>query len=265
MGLIKLYFKTNLLYRILAGLILGSLCGIIWGPAMGWVAPFGEIFIRMLKMIVVPIILFTLTVGAASVHPSQLGRVGAKAMGIYMVTTAFAVVFGLVIGNIFKPGRDIKIVETAAEGLKTDLVAPSLVDTLINIIPTNPFDAIAQGNILQVIVFCLLFGIGLSYVRNNENEAISNSGETVFRFFNGGAEIMYLVVNWILQYAPIGVFALIAEVFAKQGAEAFGPLIWTVMAVYLGMLGHMAFVYGGLLMIFGISPGAFYKKAKEQS
>lgn len=263
MGLIKLYFKTNLLYRILAGLILGSLCGIIWGPAMGWVAPFGEIFIRMLKMIVVPIILFTLTAGAASVHPSQLGRVGAKAMGIYMVTTAFAVVFGLVIGNIFKPGRDIKIVETAAEGLKTDLVAPSLVDTLINIVPTNPFDAIAQGNILQVIVFCLLFGIGLSYVRNNENEAISKSGEAVFRIFNGGAEIMYLVVNWILQYAPIGVFALIAEVFAKQGAEAFGPLIWTVMAVYLGMLGHMAFVYGGLLLIFGISPIAFYKKAEE--
>ncbi len=263
MNLIGWYFKTNLLVRILLGLILGAACGIFFGPAMAWVSPLGEIFIRMLKMIVIPIILFTLTTGAASVHPSQLGRVGAKAMVIYMVTTGFAVSFGLLLGNIFKPGRDIKIVETAANGIKTDMSAPSLVDTLINIVPVNPFDAIAQGNVLPVIFFCLLFGIGLSYVRNNEDKTISSCGETVFRFFNGGAEIMYLVVNWILQYAPIGVFALIADVFAKQGATAFGPLVWTTMTVYLGFAVHMLLVYGGLLVFFGLSPRVFFKKAKE--
>jgi Na+/H+-dicarboxylate symporter len=137
------------------------------------------------------------------------------------------------------------------------------VDTLVNVVPVNPFGAIAEGTVLPVIFFCLIFGIGLAYVRNSEEEKISASGETVFRFFNGGAEIMYRVVNWILQYAPIGVFALIADVFGNQGAEAFGPLGWTTLAVYLAFAGHMLLVYGGLLLLFRLSPIAFFGKAKE--
>jgi Na+/H+-dicarboxylate symporter len=263
MKLLGWYFKSNLLVRILLGLILGAVCGMAFGPAMAWVSPLGEIFIRLLKMIVMPVILFTLTVGAASVHPSQLGRVGVKALVIYMITTAFAVVFGLICGNLFQPGKGMQIAASAAEGIRTDVSAPSLVDTLINIVPVNPFGAIAAGNVLPVIFFCLLFGIGLAYARNSEDDQIKKSGETVFRFFNGGAEIIYLVVHWILQYAPIGVFALIADVFGKQGAEAFGPLGWTTLAVYLGFIGHMVSVYGGLLLIYRLSPVAFFSKAKE--
>jgi len=263
MKLLGWYFKSNLLVRILLGLITGAICGLAFGPAMAWVSPFGEIFIRLLKMIVMPVILFTLTVGAASVHPSQLGRVGVKALAIYMVTTGFAVVFGLICGNVFQPGKGMQIAGSAAEGIRTDVSAPSLVDTLINVVPVNPFGAIAEGTVLPVIFFCLLFGIGLAYVRNSEDEQIKNSGETVFRFFNGGAEIMYMVVHWILQYAPIGVFALIADVFGNQGAEAFGPLGWTTLAVYIGFVSHMVVVYGGLLLINKLSPLAFYSKAKE--
>ncbi len=263
MKLFGWYFKSNLLVRILLGLILGAVCGITFGPAMAWVSPFGVIFIRLLKMIVMPVILFTLTVGAASVHPSQLGRVGAKALLIYMITTGFAVSFGLICGNLFQPGKGMQIAAGATEGIKADISAPSLVDTLINVVPVNPFGVIADGNVLPVIFFCLIFGIGLAYVRNSEDEQISRSGETVFRFFNGCAEIMYLVVHWILQYAPIGVFALIADVFGKQGAEAFGPLGWTTLAVYLAFAGHMLLVYGGMLLAFKISPLAFFGKAKE--
>jgi Na+/H+-dicarboxylate symporter len=263
MKLLRWYIQSNLLLRILAGLILGAVCGLVFGPAMAWVSPLGEIFIRLLKMIVMPVILFTLTVGAASVHPAQLGRVGAKAMLVYLITTGFAVSFGLLCGNLFQPGRGMEITASAAAGgLKTDVTAPSLVDTLMNVVPVNPFGAIAEGNVLQVIFYCLLFGIGLAYARNSQEEAIKRSGETVFRFFNGGAEIMYMVVHWILQYAPIGVFALIADVFGKQGPEAFGPLGWTTLAVYLGFIGHMLVVYGGLLLVFKLSPLAFYSKAK---
>jgi Na+/H+-dicarboxylate symporter len=114
-----------------------------------------------------------------------------------------------------------------------------------------------------VIFFCLFFGIGLAHARNSENEQIQRSAETVFLFFNGGAEIMYLVVHWILQFAPIGVFALIADVFGSQGAEAFGPLGWTTLAIYLAFLGHMLIAYSGMLLLFRISPLAFFLKAKE--
>jgi Na+/H+-dicarboxylate symporter len=263
MILFRWYFQSNLLVRVLAGLILGAICGLVFGPAMAWVSPLGEIFIRLLKMIVMPVILFTLTVGAASVHPTQLGRVGAKAMVIYLVTTGFAVSFGLLCGNLFQPGQGMEITASAAAGgLKADVTAPSLVETLLNVVPINPFAAIAEGKVLQVIFYCLLFGIGLAYARNSTDETIKRSGETVFRFFNGGAEIMYMVVHWILQYAPIGVFALIADVFGKQGPEAFGPLGWTTLAVYTGFIGHMLVVYGGLLLIFKLSPLAFFSKAR---
>jgi len=257
------YFKSNLLMRILLGLILGAICGIVFGPKIEWVHPFGEIFIRLLKMIVVPVILFTLTVGAASVHPTQLGRVGVKALVIYMLTTAFAVTLGLVFGNMFQPGKGMKLAAAATQVASANVTAPSLADTLINIVPKNPYGAIADGQILPIIFFCLIFGIGLSHVRNSDNKQIRESGETLFRFFNGSAEVIYLVVQWILQYAPIGVFALIAEVFGKQGAEAFGPLGMTTLAVYLGFVAHMACVYGGLLAIFKIDPVTFYSKAKE--
>jgi Na+/H+-dicarboxylate symporter len=263
MKFLSWYFKSNLLMRILLGLILGAICGIVFGPKIEWVHPFGEIFIRLLKMIVVPVILFTLTVGAASVHPTQLGRVGVKALVIYMLTTAFAVTLGLVFGNMFQPGKGMKLAAAATQVASANVTAPSLADTLINIVPKNPYGAIADGQILPIIFFCLIFGIGLSHVRNSDNKQIRESGETLFRFFNGSAEVIYLVVQWILQYAPIGVFALIAEVFGKQGAEAFGPLGMTTLAVYLGFVAHMACVYGGLLAIFKIDPVTFYSKAKE--
>jgi Na+/H+-dicarboxylate symporter len=265
MKLFSWYFKSNLLTRILLGLVLGAICGIIFGPSIAWVSPFGEIFIRLLKMIVVPVIVFTLTVGAASVHPSQLGRVGVKALVFYMVTTAFAVTLGLVFGNLFEPGEGMRIAAEAAKTAKVtaDVTPPSLVDTIINVVPKNPYGAIAEGQILPVIFFCLIFGIGLAHIRNSENETVRESGETLFRFFNGSAEVIYLVVQWILQYAPIGVFALIAEVFGKQGAEAFGPLGMTTLAVYLGFAVHMALVYGGALLLFKIDPIAFFSKAKE--
>jgi len=265
MKLFSWYFKSNLLTRILLGLILGAVCGIIFGPKIAWVHPFGEIFIRLLKMIVVPVIVFTLTVGAASVHPSQLGRVGIKALIIYMITTAFAVTLGLVFGNLFEPGAGMKIAATATKAatVTADVAPPSLVETIINVVPKNPYGAIAEGQILPVIFFCLIFGIGLAHVRHSENEKIRESGETLFRFFNGSAEVIYLVVQWILQYAPIGVFALIAEVFGKQGAEAFGPLGMTTLAVYLALIVHMVFVYGGALALFKIDPIAFFRKAKE--
>jgi len=128
MKLFNWYFKSNLLTRILLGLILGAVYGIVFGPKIVWVHPFGVIFIRLLKMIVLPVIVFTLTVGAASVHPSQLGRVGVKALLIYIITTAFAVSLGLLFGNLFQPGEGMKIAAVATKAAATIKVSsPSLI------------------------------------------------------------------------------------------------------------------------------------------
>lgn len=264
MKILSWYFKISLLYRILAGLILGAAVGLAFGPEVAIISPVGDIFVKLLKMIVMPVVISTLIVGAGSIHPAQLGRVGVKALGIYMITTAFAVGVGLIIGNIFKPGKGMELKETATEAIdQTVMETPSLLDTLVNMVPVNPFHAITTGQILPTIFFCLLFGIGIAYLKQSNNERINSAGHVIFGFFEGFAEVMYLMVNWILQYAPIGVFALIAVVFGNQGAEAFGPLGMTTLAVYLAFCLHIILIYGGMLLIVKLSPLLFFKKAKE--
>lgn len=263
MQLMGWYFRSNLLVRIMLGLLLGAVAGLYFGPEVSWINPLGDIFVRLLKMIVMPVVMFTLIVGAASVHPARLGRVGVKALGVYMVTTGFAVGVGLLFGNIFRPGRGLALSGTGESAGKVTMETPSLLDTVVNIVPVNPFNAITSGEILPTIFFCLLFGIGVAFLRESEDARIRNAAETVFHFFEGGAEVMYLVVHWILQYAPIGVFALIAVVFGTQGAEAFGPLGLTTLAVYLAFIAHMVLVYGTGVALFRLSPVQFFSKAKK--
>lgn len=260
-GLLSWYFQSNLLLRILAGLILGAVAGLLAGPAISWVSPFGDIFVRLLKMIVMPVIIFTLVVGAASIHPSRLGRIGVKALLIYMLTSAFAVGVGLMFGNLFSPGEGMQLAGVAESAGRT-LKQPSLINTFLNIVPKNPFGAIANGQILPTIFSAMIFGVGLAYLRDSEDTRIKNAADTVFHVFEGCAEVMYKVVHWILEYAPIGVFALIAVVFGNQGADAFGPLMIVTGAVYVALVAHMLFVYGGLLTISGLSLRKFLNKAR---
>ncbi len=261
-GLFAWYFETNLLTRILIGLVLGILAGIVFGKDILWVGPFGDLLVRLLKMIVMPVVIFTLVVGAASIHPSRLGRIGVKALGWYMLTTVIAVVIGLACGNLFSPGSGMNLGNVAAAAGK-ELKQPSMIDTLMAIVPTNPFTAVTSDNILAVIFCALFFGLALAYLRDHKDERIRNAAATVFNFFDGCAEIMYKVVHWVLQYAPIGVFALIAVVFAKQGAQAFGPLATITAAVYIGLAAHLLIVYCGLIALHRLSPMQFMKKAWE--
>lgn len=261
-GAFDWYFKTNLLIRILIGLILGAIVGLIAGESILWVAPFGDLFVRLLKMIVMPVIFTTLVVGAASISPAELGKVGVKIVLFYMLTSAFAVAIGLLMGNIFKPGIGLDLASVGAAAGR-DVAAPALKDTLLNIVPTNPFAAIVNGNVLPTIFFAIIFGIGVSYLKISKNERIVNAADTIYKVFDGAAEVMYMVVRWVLQYAPIGVFALLAVVFAEQGAKALGPLGVVTAAAYLGYIAHVLIVYGGLLALNKLSLGKFLAGGKE--
>ncbi len=261
-GMLDWYFKTNLLMRILIGLVAGAVVGLIVGPAIEVIEPLGRLFVRLLQMIVVPVIFFTLVVGAASVSPARLGRIGVKTVLFYLVTSAVAIVIGLIIGNVFRVGSgvDIAVIE---DGAARDVEAPSLVNTLLEIVPTNPISAMAEGAVLQIIFFALVFGLGLSYLQASDDERLKSAADLIFRFFDGGAEIMFKVVRGVLQYAPIGVFALIAVVFGRQGAEVVGPLAIVTLAVYLALVLHLLLVYGGILKGFGFSLPKFLKRGRE--
>lgn len=267
MGLLRKYLDYPVLWKILWGLVLGTVFGLIAGY-LGWagfvetyIKPFGDLFVRLLKMLVMPIVLASLVVGAASISPARLGRVGIKIVVYYLLTSAFAVFFGLLMGNLFRVGHGIELGNGAGKAIQAQ--PPSLVQTLLNIVPTNPFASLSNGVVLQVIFFAIILGIALTYLMNSSDERLKVAGTTLLRAFDGLAEAMYLIVGGVMQYAPIGVFALIAYVMAKQGVKVIGPLATVVVAVYIGLALQILLVYFVLLKIFGIDPLKFIRKAKD--
>lgn len=269
-GMLDWYFKSNLLSRILIGLIAGAVVGIALGygdpgTVKGFVDNtkfFGDIFIRLLKMIVVPVILFSLIAGAASIAPSRLGRVGVKIVLYYLLTSAVAVTIGLVFANILQPGDGMNIVGN--EAIKGKVAeSPTIATILLNIVPTNPAESLAKGDVLPIIFFSVLFGLAISYVKDAKDAALAKHAENLFQLINAAAETMYRLVRGIMQYAPIGVFFLIAIVFAQQGPKALGPLLMVTLAVYLGLVAHLFLCYGGFLAVFNLGLFRFLKGANE--
>ncbi len=268
-GLFSWYFGTNLLVRILVGLILGAIVGIILGffpdattSFATWAKPFGDLFVRLLKMIVVPVIFLSLVAGSASIAPSRLGKVGVKILGYYLVTSAVAVILGLVAGQLFQPGAGLSIVADTAAKAKPANALP-LKDVLLNIVPTNPVESLVKGDVLPIIFFALCFGIGLAVLKDSKQKRLAESAEWLYRIFEAMAETMYKVVSGVMQYAPIGVFALIAIVFAQQGPKAIGPLLIVVLATFLAMIVHFVVVYGGFLSTSKLSLFKFISRARE--
>lgn len=264
-SLIRRYFEINLLYKILAGLILGAVFGAVFQNATGAIEilkPFGDIFIRLLKMIIVPIVTASLIVGCSSIAPSDLGRVGAKVLLFYLATSFFAILIGLGVGIFLEPGAGLGITGTASAQAKA-ANAPSMSQILVNLFPTNPIEAMAKGEILQIITFSLFFGVALSFVKDSKDERLSKLGHLIYDVFDGINHIMFKVVGWIMQYAPIGVFALIFIVFSKQGVKAFGPLLGVTISTYIGFIAHVALIFTLACLAIKISPLKFLNKVKS--
>ena len=268
-GILSWYFDANLLMRISAGLILGAVVGIflayspgLGGPFVAKTKFFGDIFIRLLQMIVVPTIFFSLIMGASSVAPTQLGRVGAKTLLFYGCLVVFAIAIGLLLGNIAKPGDGLNIVGLAGQEIQAR-TAPPLATVLLNIIPSNPFDALAKGQVLPIIFFSLCFGISLAYLRHAADANLAKCGDTLFAVVTAAAETMYKIVGGVMQYAPIGVFFLISGVFATQGPKVIGPLVFVLCIAYVGFILHVILGFGGALTLFGLSFIKFLRGARE--
>jgi len=269
-GIFDWYFKSNLLARIMIALV----AGVVVGIALGFGDPattkafidntkvFGDIFIRLLKMIIVPVILFSLIGGAASIAPSKLGRVGVKIIAFYMATSALSVALGLFLANLLQPGAGMNLV--GSEAIKGKVAeAPSLATVFLNIIPTNPAESLAKGDVLPIIFFAMLFGLAITFLKDSKDEALVKGATSLHDIVNAAAETMYKIVNGIMQYAPIGVFFLISMVFAQQGAKALGPLLLVTLTVYLALIALTVIGYGGLLAVFRLGFFKFLKGANE--
>ena len=243
-GILRAYLNFNVLYKILIGLVIGAVAGIILA-ATGvtalpkWISMFGTIFTRLLKMIIIPMIVGSLVVGASSVSPANVGKVGIRVVIIYLVTSAFGVIIGLLMGNIFRPHAEMAAVAQLAADAAGKTAETNVWDVIANIIPTSVLQSLVNETVLQVIFFSLVFGLCLSFMKVSQDERIRTISTTMYNIFDCLAEIMMKIVSGIMQYAPIGVAVLICEVFAKNGAKVAGALLTVTIACFLGYLIHI--------------------------
>ncbi|HAL18640.1 MAG TPA: dicarboxylate/amino acid:cation symporter, partial [Spirochaetaceae bacterium] len=266
-GVFKAYLEFNVLYKILIGLVIGAIAGIILASSgitafPAWISMFGTIFTRLLKMIIIPIVVSTLVIGASSVSPANIGKIGLRVVIIYLVTSAIGVIIGLAMANIFQPHAALASVSALAADAAGKTATSNVWSVIYNIVPTSVLSSLVNETILQVIFFALLFGLCLSYLKVSKDERLSSAAHVTYQIFDALSEIMMMVVRGIMQYAPIGVAVLIAEVFAKNGAKVAGALVNVTVACFLGYAIHVVLVYGGLLRVFGIRIKPFFKEAR---
>ena len=250
----------NILIGMVAGLILGSLFHLMAPSADGIIMTYlvnglfdigGSIFIASLKLLVVPLVFFSLACGASNLSDgSSMGRIGLKTLGLYLMTTAIAITLALIIATTIDPGIGMNL-STSTEFIPKE--SPTLKQVLINIFPTNPLKAMAEGNMLQVIVFAILVGV-----------AINRCGEPGVRIretLNDWNGVIMRLIMMFMMVAPIGIFCLMVTLFANMGFSAIADLIKYFMTVVVVLLIHFAVTYSiAIRTLGGLPPIAFYRK-----
>ncbi|MGG3470215.1 cation:dicarboxylase symporter family transporter [Neobacillus pocheonensis] len=258
--------RIGLAWQIFIGLVLGiAVGGIFFGnPHVAeYLQPIGTIFIRLIKMIVIPIVISSLIVGVAGVGDMKsLGKLGGKTILYFEIITTIAILVGLLAANLIQPGTgvdrshlskaDIYAYVTTAKTTESH----SMVDTFVNIVPTNIIQSLANGDMLAIIFFSVMFGLGIA--------AIGEKGKPVLQFFKGTAEAMFYVTNQIMKLAPLGVFALIGVTVSTFGLSSLFPLGKLVLVVYGSMIFFVLVVLGLTAKIAGFNIFKLLKYLKDE-
>lgn len=239
--------KLGLAWQMMIGLVVGIIVGAMVDTqfAQTWFKPLGDLFIRLIRMVVVPLVIATIIAGAAGISDtSKLGRVALKTLLIYAITTAISVAVGLIFASVIQPGVGLDL---STEGLKAkEIVPPPLVDTLLNIVPINPIEAMAKGSMLQIIFFAVMFGLALS--------ALGERAKPVLNFFEVVGDTMIRVTGTVMRFAPIGVFGLIAFTVSRHGLSVLLPLGSLILSSFLATVFFVCVVLLPMVRIFSKIP-----------
>lgn len=243
--------NIGLLPQILIAFVIAIIAGIIFGPSIKVVQPLGDLFLRLIQFIIVPLVLSTLVVGVSSIGDLKtLGRMGGKTIGYYLMTTAIAVTLGITAALLFTPGVGVDISDAGAVPEATE--TEGVFSILLNIIPTNPIEALAGAEMLQIIFFAIFLGLGITMV--------GEKAQPVYRFFDGLAEIMYKITNIIMKIVPLGIFGLLAPIIGEYGLTVLLPLIKLVSLVAIVCIIHAAITLSASVKFLGkMNPLKFFK------
>ena len=262
--------------KILIGLVLGVVVGLVanlmaleWlQTALVWIEPIGTLFIKLITMIVIPLVVASLLVGTASLGDiRKLGRIGGKTVSYYLITTAVAVSIGLLLSNIVRPGGRIdpttrdrlssQFSEQAAGAMVTAEAKPPMSEVLLDMVPSNPISAAANGELLPLIIFTIIFGAALSLIEDDRKRA-------VLSFFNGVNDTVMVMIDWVMKLAPYAVFALIASVVASFGLDLLRSLLIYALTVTAGLLLHAFGTYAVLVRVLAkLNPIDFFRKIAQ--
>ncbi|WP_299092610.1 cation:dicarboxylase symporter family transporter [uncultured Metabacillus sp.] len=258
--------KFGLATQIFVALILGIAVGAVFHgneTAMAIMVPIGDIFIHLIKMIVVPIVIAALVVSIAGVGDiKKLGKLGGKTLLYFEIVTTIAIAIGLLAANLFHPGTGLdtsnleKSDISQYEETTKEAESKGFAETIVHIVPKNVFESMAQGDLLPIIFFSVLFGLGIA--------AIGDKGKPVLSFFEGVLEAMFWVTNQVMKFAPFGVFALIGVTVAKFGLATLIPLGKLVLAVYVTMFFFVFVVLGIIAKMSGTSIFVLIKVLKDE-
>ncbi|MEM9810613.1 MAG: dicarboxylate/amino acid:cation symporter [Pseudomonadota bacterium] len=241
--------------RVLVALVLGGGAGFVFGEVAAQAKPIGDAFIKLIRMLIIPLIVTTLTSGMIALgDPRRLGSIGIRTVSLYMATTVFAVVIGMLMGILFEPGAgvDYLSVDASAQGSVTERLERavaaerSFVEQLLDVIPANPLEAMVKDNILSVIFFSIVLGMGIL--------AAGEKGKPFGAAIESAAEVVLKITSGVMALAPYGVFALMAWVLGTQGLSVLANLGKLAAALYVACLLQIVFVYGGIVRVVNNLP-----------
>lgn len=236
--------------KILIALLLGILTGFVLGPRAEIFKPIGTLFLNLISMIIVLLVLSSMTVGITSIHdPQKLGRVGLKTLFLYILTTLIAIGIGILFAKIFQPGAGLGLQGTQEVKVSS---TPSISEILLSIVPQNPIASLAEGNVLQIIVFALFLGISINFA--------GEKGKPLLDILESLADVMYRLTSIIMEFSPIGVFAIMASVTGTFGLAVLLPLMKFLTVYYTACGVHVVAVFCGILWgLAKLNPIPFFK------
>lgn len=252
------FFNMKLWHKVSLGLIFGIAYGVINGEDASYIKPIGDLFLNAIKMIIVPLIFFSLISGVSSISdPTSLGRMGIKASIAYLVTTTFAVITGLTLAVLLEPGvgSNLDLSPVSGSAVDGNLKDFSLIKMFTGIVPNNALAAMVEGNMLQVVFFSIFTGVTIL--------RMGNLSKRLAEIFQMLAKLIFQMVAIIIEFSPYGALALTAWVVGTQGADVLNDLLKLVVVVLIGMTAQYIF-FGVFIFVFAkISPFPFYKKSFE--
>lgn len=253
MSLVQSWLRIRFWKRVAAGFVLGALAGWLIGPpAAEWFGPLGTLYVTLIKMIAVPLVFFAVLHSVSSLHGvKDVAALGSRTFLWFAATATLAVLVGLLVAHATQPGLGVQGLSAPVDWKPREVPEP--VKVLLDIVPANPFKALSEGKILQVIFFAALLGLALVKIGEKSTRLRALANEA-----NDG---MIQVTRFVLEVTPIGTFGLIAALVGSYGFEKLLPLAAFVGALYLACVLQIVFVYGGLLLSHGLNPWKFFRAA----